>query len=50
MLRSREKAALVPVEELRAEFERVRAALAEAEEVRTLGPLAGAGGCIGMLA
>jgi hypothetical protein len=30
---SREKAAVVRVEELRAEFERVRAALAEAEEV-----------------
>ncbi|WP_405682090.1 hypothetical protein [Streptomyces sp. NBC_00057] len=33
VLESREKAALVRVEELRAEFERVGAALAEAEEV-----------------
>ncbi|MFF7310282.1 hypothetical protein [Streptomyces sp. NPDC008137] len=33
VLESREKAAPVRVEELRAEFERVRAALAEAEEV-----------------
>jgi hypothetical protein len=33
VLESREKAALTRVEELRAEFERVRAALAEAEEV-----------------
>ncbi|MEV7238337.1 hypothetical protein AB0N06_31665 [Streptomyces sp. NPDC051020] len=33
VLECREKAALVRVEELRAEFERVRAALAEAEEV-----------------
>lgn len=33
VLESREKAALVRVEELRAEFEQVRAALAEAEEV-----------------
>lgn len=33
VLESREKAALVRVEELRAEFERVRTALAEAEEV-----------------
>ncbi|WP_308294270.1 hypothetical protein [Streptomyces sp. ST2-7A] len=33
VLESREKAALVRVEELRAEFERVRVALAEAEEV-----------------
>lgn len=33
VLESREKAAVVRVEELRAEFERVRAALAEAEEV-----------------
>ncbi|MFD4862904.1 hypothetical protein [Streptomyces atratus] len=33
VLESREKAALVRVQELRAEFERIRAALAEAEEV-----------------
>ncbi|WP_326778916.1 hypothetical protein [Streptomyces sp. NBC_01445] len=33
VLESREKSALVRVEELRAEFERVRTALAEAEEV-----------------
>lgn len=33
VLECREKAALVRVEELRAEFERARAALAEAEEV-----------------
>ncbi|WP_405682308.1 hypothetical protein [Streptomyces sp. NBC_01238] len=33
VLESREKAALVRVEELRAEFERIRAALADAEEM-----------------
>ncbi|MGW1803313.1 hypothetical protein ACWCQN_47940 [Streptomyces sp. NPDC001984] len=38
MLERREKAAAVRVEELRAEFEHVRAALAEGEEVRELFP------------